>query len=190
MRNAQVHFTKITGPEPDGSGLLERVVYNMKFTMATQVDKAEILALYRSLVGTEYCAWTDEYPNETEIESDLSRNALFCMKDESGKIVGTISIDDDEEVEKLSCWRDTLKPAGELSRLGVRREYQNQGLARQLLQHGMEELKRRGFKSVHFLVCKTNIKAIRSYGKLNFEVVGECRLFGEEWWCYEKTLIS
>lgn len=162
----------------------------MNFVRAAAADKAEILALYRSLVGTEYCAWTDEYPNETEIEGDLSRNALFCMKDENGKIAGTISIDHDEEVEKLPCWREALKPAGELSRLGVRREYQNQGLARQLLQYGMEELKRRGFKSVHFLVCKTNIKAIRSYSKLNFEVVGECSLFGEDWWCYEKALTS
>lgn len=161
----------------------------MKFTMAILSDKAEILALYRSLVGTQYCAWTDEYPNEADVENDLSRNALFCMKDEGGRIAGTISIDHDEAVEKLPCWREALKPAGELSRLGVRREYQNQGLARLLLQHGMEELKHRGFKSVHFLVCKTNIKAIRSYDKLSFEVVGECRLFGEDWWCYEKALL-
>ncbi|HBA47665.1 MAG TPA: N-acetyltransferase [Lachnospiraceae bacterium] len=160
----------------------------MRFTAATAEDKAEILALYRSLAGTEYCAWTDEYPGEAEIEGDLSRNALFCMKDGNGKIAGTISIDKDEEVEKLPCWREALQPGGELSRLGVDREYQNQGLARRLLQHGMDELRRRGFQSVHFLVCKTNRKAIRSYDKLGFDIVGECRLFGEDWWCYEKSL--
>ena len=155
---------------------------------ATKMDKGEILALYRSLAGTEFCAWTENYPNEIEIEGDLSRDALFCLKDTDGRIVGVISIDDDEEVEKLSCWSESLKPAAELSRLGVRVESQNQGVARKLLQYGMEELKVQGYKAVHFLVCKTNKKAIRSYDKLNFDIVGECQLFGENWWCYEKAL--
>lgn len=160
----------------------------MKFMHSTVEDKAEILQLYQSLVGTEFCAWTDEYPGEAEIEGDLSRDALFCMKDREGKIIGVISIDQDEEVEALPCWTEAWKPAGELSRLGVRPENQNQGMARQLLQHGMDELKRQGKRSVHFLVCKTNRKAMRSYGKLDFNIVGECELFGEEWWCYEKAL--
>lgn len=160
----------------------------MKFMHSTAGDKAEILQLYRSLVGTEFCAWTDEYPGEAEIEGDLSRDALFCMKDREGKIIGVISIDQDEAVEALPCWTEAWKPAGELSRLGVRPENQNQGMARQLLQHGMDELKRQGKRSVHFLVCKTNRKAMRSYDKLDFNIVGECELFGEEWWCYEKAL--
>lgn len=161
----------------------------MKFMKAAENDKAEILALYRSLVGTEFCAWTDDYPNETDIEGDLSRDGLFCLKDDAGKIVGVISIDHDEEVEKLPCWTEGLKPAAELARLGVREENQNRGVAGKLLQYGMEELKRRGKRSVHFLVCKTNKKAIRSYDKLCFDIVGECELFGEEWWCYEKSLM-
>lgn len=155
---------------------------------ATKKDEAEILALYRSLAGTEFCAWTENYPNEIEIEGDLSRDALFCLRDTENRIIGVISIDDDKEVENLSCWSEALKPAAELSRLGVRVESQNQGIARQLLQYGMDELKARGYKSVHFLVCKTNKKAIRSYDKLHFNIVGQCELFGENWWCYEKAL--
>lgn len=160
----------------------------VKFLKATEKDKAEILALYHSLTGTEFCAWTLDYPNEIDIESDLSRDALFCLKDDAGKIIGVISIDDDKEVENLPCWSKSLQPAAELSRLGVRVESQNHGVARKLLQYSMDELRRQGKKSVHFLVCKTNKKAIRSYDKLNFDIVGECELFGEKWWCYEKRL--
>ncbi len=160
----------------------------MHFRKATAADKDGILALYGSLVGTECCAWTQDYPNEEEIEKDLSREDLFCLENQEGQIVGTISIDQDREVESLPCWARELQPAGELSRLGVAQAYQNQGLARRLLQYGMEELKRRGCRSVHFLVCKTNEKAIRSYDRLSFDIVGECSLFGEEWWCYEKSL--
>lgn len=160
----------------------------MKFVQASEGDKNEILALYRSLVGTEFCAWTENYPGEIDIEGDLARQGLFCLKDEEEKIIGVISIDHDEAVENLPCWSKELKPAAELSRLGVRIENQNQGIARKLLQYGMEELRSQGKKSVHFLVCKTNKKAIYSYDKLKFDIVGECELFGEEWWCYEKNL--
>lgn len=160
----------------------------MKFEKAKEANKEEILQLYRSLVGTTYCAWTDAYPSEKEIIGDMSRNALFCLRDEAHGIIGVISIDKDEAVETLPCWSKELQPSAELSRLGVKTEYQNQGIARKLLQYGMEELKKQGKKSVHFLVCKTNQKAIRSYDKLHFDIVGECELFGESFWCYEKEL--
>lgn len=161
---------------------------NLQFVQAGNEDKEQVFAFYRSLVGTEFCVWTSEYPTMVNIEDDLARDALFCLKDELGRIVGTISIDLDAEVEKLDCWSPKYQPSAELSRLGVSSAYQNQGLARMLLQEGMNELKKRGMKSVHFLVCKTNIKAIRSYDKLSFEVVGECQMFGNDYWCYEKVL--
>ena len=160
----------------------------MKFEKAKDTDKLEILQLYRSLVGTQYCAWTLDYPNEKDIEGDMSRDALFCLRNNDEKIIGVISIDKDETVEKLSCWSKELQPSAELSRLGVKTEYQNRGIAKKLLQYGMEELRNQGKRSVHFLVCKTNEKAIRSYAKLHFDIVGECELFGESWWCYEKKL--
>jgi ribosomal protein S18 acetylase RimI-like enzyme len=160
----------------------------MQFLQATYQDKEEILSLYRSLVGTPFCAWTQEYPGEREVQGDLERGDLFCVKDGAGKIIGAIAVDDDPAVDALPCWSSKLQPSEELARLGVQPAYQNQGLARMLLQNGMEELRRRGIKSVHFLVCKTNEKAIRSYAKFDFEIVGECSLFGEEWFCYEKAL--
>ncbi|MBR4768803.1 MAG: GNAT family N-acetyltransferase, partial [Lachnospiraceae bacterium] len=61
-------------------------------------------------------------------------------------------------------------------------------IARKMLAFGMEELKRRGFKSVHFLVNRHNTKAIRSYAVFSFPVVGECELFEQEFLCYEKEL--
>lgn len=162
---------------------------DLKFQRADRGDKVEIMELYRSLAGTEFCAWTRDYPGDEDIEGDLSREGLFCIKNEAGTIVGVISIDQDEAVESLTCWNRELMPAAELSRLGVRAEYQNQGIARMLLRYGIEELRRQGKRSVHFLVCKTNQKAIRSYRKLNARIVGECKMYGEEWWCYEYEIL-
>ena len=102
--------------------------------------------------------------------------------------MGVISMDDDPEVEALSCWSEDFTPVAELSRLGVAVEYQNRGIARILLQEAMAELKSQGYKAVHILVAKDNVKALRSYEKLYFSTAGECELFGHSYWCYEREL--
>ena len=186
---------------------------NMEFRRARREEAEEILLLYRSLIGTEYCVWTENYPTEREVEFDLSRNALFCLYERMpepdereqgarlseeqtaghlpvtrGRLMGVISMDDDPEVEALSCWSEDLTPVAELSRLGVAAEYQNRGIARILLQEAMAELKSQGYKAAHILVAKDNVKALRSYEKLHFTTAGECELFGYSYWCYEKEL--
>ena len=157
---------------------------------AEEKDKEEILRLYKTQLGREFCPWDETYPGEKEIEFDLSRHALFVMKDEKGKIIASISIDEDEAVEKLECWTPELQPGKELSRLAVDPDYQNHGLAREMLQYGMQLLYSQGYKSVHFLVNRYNMKALRSYATLNFQTVGECELYDQPFLCYEKALIQ
>ncbi|MFR8846723.1 MAG: hypothetical protein ACLVGL_17830 [Waltera sp.] len=95
----------------------------MEFRRARREEAEEILQLYRSLIGTEYCVWTENYPTEREVEFDLSRNALFCLYERMpepdereqgarlseeqtaghlpvtrGRLMGVISMDDDPEV--------------------------------------------------------------------------------------------
>lgn len=161
---------------------------DLVLALAAETDQKEILSLYRSAIGTEGCTWSMEYPNEDTLKADIERKDIFCMKNQSGEIVGTISIDVDEEVGKLTCWEKGLEPAAELARLGVKREYRNMGIAKRLLEGTMGELVRRGYKGVHFLVSKTNERAIRAYAGMGFHVSGECNLYGENWWCYEKEL--
>ena len=70
----------------------------MNFERVKREEADTVLKLYRSLLGTPYCVWTEEYPSEKEVEFDLSRDALFCMRDDAGNIAGVISIDDDPNV--------------------------------------------------------------------------------------------
>ena len=133
--------------------------------MAKESEREEILSLYRSQLGREYCAWDEDYPGNDEISFDLSRDALFVMK-RDGKIIGAVSIEEDQDVDDLPCWNPDLAPGGELARLCVSPEHQNEGLARKLMSFGIRELKNRGFRSIHFLVNKYNLKASRSYAVL------------------------
>ena len=155
---------------------------------ATEKDRDDVLALYRAQIGREFCPWDEEYPGNDTIDYDLSRNALIVMRD-SDEIIAVISIEEEEEVDELPCWNKLLQPSGNLARLAVSPKHQNKGIARILLQYGMDVLKESGKKSVHFLVNKLNVKAIKSYEKLRFDVVGECHMFEQDFLCYEKALI-
>ena len=158
-----------------------------EIVMATEEDRDEILSLYRAQIGREYCPWNEEYPSNEAIDWDLSRDALFVMKVD-GKIKAAVSIEEDEEADGLSCWDKNLEPAGELARVAVLPEEQSKGLGRIMLQFGMDELKRRGFKGIHILVNKKNTKAIRCYAVFGFCMVGECYMYEQDFWCYERAL--
>ena len=158
-----------------------------EIVMATEEDRDEILSLYRAQIGKEYCPWNEEYPSNEAIDWDLSRDALFVMK-VNGKIKAAVSIEEDEEVKRLSCWDKNLEPVGELARIVVLPEEQSKGLGRIMLQFGMDELKRRGFKGIHILVNKNNTKAIRCYAVFGFCMVGECYMYEQEFLCYEREL--
>lgn len=156
-------------------------------TKATEEDRGEILSLYRAQIGQEYCPWNEYYPSDEEIDRDLSRDALFVLKTD-GSIKAAVSLEQDEDAERLPCWDKRLEPAGELARIAVLPEEQNRGLGRIIMQYGMDELKRRGFRSIRMLVNRLNIKAIRCYAVFGFKVVGECRMYDQDFLCYEKEL--
>lgn len=159
--------------------------YNI--VLATEEDREEIMALYKAQLGRELCPWDEYYPSNETIDADFARDGLFVLK-EDGKIKAAISIDEDEEVNRLPCWDEALLPEGELARLAVLPEEQNKGIARIMLKHGMKELKRRGCNGIHILVGKYNTKAIRSYAVFGFNEVGECHLYEQDFLCYEKKL--
>ena len=159
-----------------------------RYELATAADKKEILNLYCSQLGREFCPWTEQYPTEREIDFDLAQDALLIKRDANGEIIAAISLDMDEEVERLDCWSKELAPGKEVARLAVKVEYQNQGLAQEMLKCAMHEIKKRGYKSIHFLVNKYNEKALRSYRHLNFSKAGEVFLYEQPFYCYEKEI--
>ena len=158
-----------------------------EIVLAKEENRAEILALYKAQIGREFCPWTDEYPSDVTIDFDLSRDALYVLKMD-GKIKAAVSLEEDEDVDNLTCWDASKAPEGELARIAVDPDEQGKGLGRIMVQFGMDELKRRGFKGIHMLVNKHNKKAIRCYSVFGFDVVGECNMYDEDFLCYEKKL--
>lgn len=160
------------------------------FEQAKKSDKNEIMCLYKSVLESDFCFWDDNYPNEEIFDFDISRDALFVLRDQErdNKIIAAISIDLDDEVEKLECWSKDLVPVAELSRLVIDMNYQGKSLSRSIMIKAIDVLRERGYKAVHILVHKKNLKAINSYTHLNYKRVGETNLHGNDYWCYEMGL--
>lgn len=158
-----------------------------RITAACRDDKEEILALYKTMLYGP-ADWNEYYPNEDTIKFDLSRNALYVMKNDKEEIIAAISIDRDEEVDKLDCWSKELMPSSELSRLCVRKDMQNKGIAKQMMRYAFGILKNEGKKSVHILVKTGHTAALSSYYSIGFKDVGECHLFDKDFICMEIKL--
>lgn len=158
------------------------------FRNAEAKDRDEIFKLYRAAIGTEGCTWSEDYPNNEIFMADLKRKDIFCMENEAGDIIGAISVDDDEVINSLDCWNKSSGKMAELARLVIRQDYQNNGLAPKLIMDTVDVLRKRGYRTVHYLVSKHNKKARSSYKKLNFKKVGESDILDNDWLCYEMNI--
>ena len=160
----------------------------LRIEPAAARDREELMRLYTIQKGRPFCSWTENYPAAENLEDDLARGDLFVMRNETGQIAAAVSVEKDEEVDRLPCWNPDLRPVGEIARLAVHPDFQNHGLARRIVAHVMQVLKERGCRGVHLLVNSRNLPALRSYRFFRFETVGECEMYRQHFLCLEKSL--
>lgn len=160
-------------------------MWKEKFKTANMAEAEEILAFYHSFIGEEGCTWDEGYPAMEHVCMDIEKENLFLVRDEKG-IVATISVDSDAQVDAIDKWE--IANSREAARLAVRKDMQGKSVARNMLLLLMEELKRRGYKGIHFLVSPDNPAALASYQKLVFENRGIVNMYGRDWYCYEKKI--
>ena len=108
---------------------------------ASLEDEKIIMGLYHSAIGTEFCTWSLDYPNMDTFFTDVNDENLFCICNESGEIIGAVSIDKDENTDKLECWNKSLGKMGELSRMVIREDYQNKGIAPEFIKFVIDIMK-------------------------------------------------
>ena len=159
----------------------------ISISLATADDTEALMEIYKSHRGGA-ADWNEYYPSTQTIEYDLSRDALYVMKDEAGEVLACISRDLDEEVEALEVWDKTLAPGVEFSRLAVRDDLRGQGIGSMLFRYVLDEAKKEGYKSSHILVKTGHVVALAAYQKLGYKKVGECRLFDKDFICMEVEL--
>lgn len=164
-------------------------MHDFKIERACASDAASILSLYRSLVGTPFCTWDEEYPNLEIVKDDLSQYKVFIVRDESKEIIAAAVSAYDDSLDSLAPWYKDVKKWALLTRLGVAREYQNCGIARQLVRFVMDDAANDGCGGIRFLVAPDNPPAQRMYQSIGFDICGETCHYEMNWLCYQKKLI-
>lgn len=161
-----------------------------KIRKANDNDVDTILEILQSFIGEHGCTWNQYYPSIKDIKGDLIADSLYVVCNETGKVIASASICKDKDIDEISIWNKNIKKPGCLHRLVVAKEYQRQGIAKDLIQYLEKILISQNYDGIHFLVGINNTSALSFYNQLNYQNVGEINLFENDWYCYEKYLGS
>lgn len=159
----------------------------LEIRKATNGDKEIILKIYESLIGYPGCTWSKDYPCLEDIYNDLEKESLYVVL-KRNIIIGVAAAGKDDELKHLDCWNKMIKNPCDLARIGVIKEYQNKGVAKELVKYIEKNVIKRGFDGIHFLVSKTNPRAIALYNSMNYKYCGDTTMYDRDWFCYEKKL--
>ncbi len=156
----------------------------MIFRQATHNDADDILKIYKSVLGTQFCVWNENYPTELEIEEDLATDNLYILCDNE-KIVGCISIVPKNELDGYPVWScDGL----EIARVVVSPTHRGRGLALIMVEEIKRIISSRNSPSVHLSAEIHNAPALHTYEKAGFKTVGEDDMFGGRYYLLECLL--
>ncbi len=157
------------------------------FRKARVYEKNEILALYKSVIGEEFCVWNEIYPEMQEIEHDIKTENLFVLVGE-GRIIGAMSLVPENELDGFGFWSSRDGCHREIARVVVASSHRGKGLAYEMVQSIIPILKERRCTSVRLSVAKCNIPACKTYQKADFDTVGEAEMYGGSYYLMEKRL--
>ena len=160
----------------------------LEISKAIPTDAEEIIAIYDELKGSPGCTWDEKYPTLEFVRNDIEKRDSLYKVTEDGKIVAAAYLGDFEEIERPDCFDRSMRRLGEISRVGVRREYHRKGVAFGLITHLLNEAEKLGYDGVILLVGTENHAAMRLYEKTGFERCGETFLYETHWFCYQYRL--
>ena len=156
-----------------------------QFRKADIGDKGAVKALYASVIGSEFCTWTEFYPGDEEINADIANGNLYVLAD-GRDIIAAISVISENELGELAFWQET-SGVREIARVAVSpATFQGKGIAGILLEKIEWILSEEGCKVIHLLAAVRNIPAYKLYLKAGFEVRGRCDMYGDTYYACEK----
>lgn len=161
---------------------------NMKIEKAVIGNEKDILKLYRSNIGQNGCTWDNEYPNMDCIMNDIKLESLYCLKNKKNHIVAVATLEKNKDLEDLNNWDKNATNQYLLTRFGVERESQGQGISKILLEQLFRQAIKKNCNLIYLLVDKNNIKAKKLYEKMGFEYCGEVNKYSNKWDAMQKRM--
>ena len=158
-------------------------------------DLKKIMLMYKScvkgMIANGIDQWDDTYPDIDTINQDLEKQSYYVVE-EKGEIIGGINIDQNQDKTYLDIdWEDKSDSFLVVHRLGVKEEFWNKKIGKDLMLFTEKLVTEKGLKSIRLDTYSGNPKAMEFYRKLGYRELGSINLKPNknEYYCFEKIII-
>ena len=161
---------------------------------ANKTDLDNIMKMYKSCVtgmlknGIDQ--WDDTYPNTDVISEDLNVGTYYVAEID-GTIIGGINIDRNQDDTYLALdWEDKSDSFLVVHRLGVKNEFWNKKIGKDLMLFTEKLVIEKGLKSIRLDTYSGNQKAMEFYRRLGYTELGTIDLKADKdkYYCFEKII--
>ena len=157
-------------------------------------DLENIMLMYKScvagMVENGIDQWDETYPNDEIISEDLNVGTYYVAEmDET--IIGGINIDKNQDDTYLSLdWKDKSDSFLVVHRLGVKEEFWNKKIGKDLMLFTEKLVIEKGLKSIRLDTYSGNPKAMEFYRRLGYTELGTIDLKPDKdkYYCFEKII--
>jgi len=161
---------------------------------ANKTDLDNIMKMYKSCVkgmlenGIDQ--WDDAYPNTEIISKDLN-GGTYYVAEIDGVIIGGVNIDKNQDDTYLALdWEDKSDSFLVVHRLGVKEEFWNKKIGKELMLFTENLVIEKGIKSIRLDTYSGNPKAMEFYLRLGYSELGTIDLKADKdkYYCFEKII--
>ena len=161
---------------------------------ANKTDLENIMKMYKSCVtgmlenGIDQ--WDDTYPNAEIISEDLNVGTYY-VAEMDGTIIGGVNIDKNQDTTYLALdWKDQSDSFLVVHRLGVKVEFWDKKIGKNLMLFTENLMIEKGFKSIRLDTYSGNPKAMEFYRRLGYTELGTIDLKPnkDKYHCFEKII--
>jgi ribosomal protein S18 acetylase RimI-like enzyme len=161
---------------------------------ANKTDLQNIMKMYKScvtgMVKNGIDQWDDAYPNTEIISEDLNAGTYYVAEmDET--IIGGINIDNNQDDTYLHLdWEDKSDSFLVVHRLGVKEEFWNKKIGKNMMLFSEKLVIEKGLKSIRLDTYSGNPKAMEFYRRLGYSELGTIDLKADKdkYYCFEKII--
>jgi ribosomal protein S18 acetylase RimI-like enzyme len=161
---------------------------------ANKEDLENIMKMYKSCVtgmlenGIDQ--WDETYPNTDIIIEDLNVSTYY-VAEMDGTIIGGVNIDKNQDDTYLALdWEDQSDSFLVVHRLGVKEEFWNKKIGKNLMLFTEKLVVKKRLKSIRLDTYSGNPKAMEFYRRLGYTELGTIDLKSDKdkYYCFEKII--
>ena len=152
-------------------------MFGMSIERADISDLDEIFAIYQKCItildAEGIMQWDEHYPSLTLLQQDIEAGELFkYVTDERIAAVCVLTGNQDKEYETVE-WRHPEARALVVKRLAVEPDFQNRGIAVELMEFAEDYAVKNGFTSIRLECYASNKAALNFFANRGYQVAGE-----------------